>query len=40
MSHGPAAVDLLGAGTYDITAKVNLADGSEMTCLEVSAEII
>jgi hypothetical protein len=27
------------AGHYDITTTVNLADGTEMTCLEVSAEI-
>jgi hypothetical protein len=33
------AVDLLGSGKYDITATVNLADGSEMTCLEVSLEL-
>jgi hypothetical protein len=32
-------VDLLGTGKYDITATVDLADGSQMTCLEISAEL-
>jgi hypothetical protein len=32
-------VDLLGTGTYTIKATVNLEDGSEMTCLEISAEL-
>jgi hypothetical protein len=33
-------VALLGTGTYKITATVDLADGSQMTCLEISAEIV
>jgi len=34
-----AIVDLLASGTYSLTAKVNLADGSEMTCIFVNLEL-
>jgi hypothetical protein len=32
-------VDLLGTGTYTIKATINLEDGSEMTCLDISGEV-
>jgi hypothetical protein len=32
-------VDLLGTGIYTIKATVNLEDGSEMTCLDISGEV-
>merc|ERR1711951_13128 len=32
-------VDLLGSGNYEITAHVNYADGSEMTCIIVGIEL-
>jgi hypothetical protein len=34
------AVAVLGTGTYKITATVDLTDGSQMTCLEISVEIV
>jgi hypothetical protein len=40
VSCGLAAADVLGSGVFKIKITINLADGSEMTCIDISADLV